>query len=394
MTKKGLIYLASLLLIGACSDNNVITNVDDELNQTFKHRSKTRSIDDVVALANLMETRSRSAKDYEIEVITTETTHPLSRSGERDTLLYFVSNAEHPLIISADESCYPYLAIFDNKNGSLINTISNPTEDNAALLSTLELPLTDRNTFNEIMTRNPVTGLDEGYVGGVFDNVIVSEIDPKVKVEWNQWSPFNDMCPASNDKTYSEHCAAGCVAIAGAQACTVTRHFDNYKGINLDWDKIELFKNGTYRYVYPELAVTIADFIHKIGIAVDMDYSDVSSGADTKKLISRVFLNNRILTCSENKADIEYTLRMHKEGIVVVSSRTKSDFLGIPRGVGHCYIIDGYKKYDSGKAFLHVNFGQGYNNGYFIQNLISPYFSEDSPWNYGHEWHFYCLYKK
>lgn len=339
-----------------------------------------------------METKSRSAKDYDIEVITSNTVTPMSRSGNNDTLLYFVSNAEHPLVISSRENQFPFVAILDGQNGSLIDAINNPDENNVGMLATLDVALTDPEAFNESLLKTAPT-IDNSGTGALWNNIIVSEVDPKVKVEWSQWTPFNNCCPHKDKGDGNK--PAGCVAIAAAQACTVTRHFTSFYGLTMDWDRIvnNLYSSFVYNYD-PETIDIVAKFIYKIGLLVDMDYGDDGSGADTKTMIEKIFTSYYQMQCDTDKKNIEKTLKNHSEGIVIISSRTKSNFLFIPRGIGHCYIADGFKKYEGGRALIHVNYGQGYGNGYYLQNLLSPSFTDDASWQYAHNWNFYCLYKK
>lgn len=129
---------------------------------------------------------------------------------------------------------------------------------------------------------------------------------------------------------------------------------------------------------------------------VDMSYSKEGSSASTDKLIKKLFTDYGV-KCSKDKKDIEWTLRGYKDGIIIISSRTKSDFMGIfPRGSGHAYVADGFKKFKNGTSLIHINMGWGgYMNGYYLENLVSPQFTDDVPeeCNFGHEWKFYCLHK-
>ncbi len=381
MKKKVLIYLASLLLLGACSDNNVITNVDEELNHSNAHRSNVRSIDEVVELANLMETKSRSAKDYDIEVITSNTVTPMSRSGNNDTLLYFVSNAEHPLVISADERCYPYFAILDNATDSLSKLFADSeNEDIATRIISQMLPNSE---IYQQMLKTPV-GIDNDGHGARWDNIIVKTVTPKVKVEWSQSHPFNKYCPAG--------CPAGCVAIAGAQACTVTRHISSFNGNNLDWEKIVGVKNSIDALMYNNQYVTnsIARFISDLGFAIGMNYSPSGSGAKISNLIKKLFSNSSSITYTKDKKKIESTLSDYASGVVIVGSYRKKE---TGETVGHCYIIDGFYKYESGMAMMHVNMGNGANyNGYYLENFSTPTFIEDAPISYPYDWEFHCIH--
>lgn len=61
--------------------------------------------------------------------------------------------------------------------------------------------------------------------------------------------------------------------------------------------------------------------------------------------------------------------------------------------MGHCYIIDGFYKYESGMAMMHVNMGNGANyNGYYLENFSTPTFIEDAPISYPYDWEFHCIH--
>lgn len=100
------------------------------------------------------------------------------------------------------------------------------------------------------------------------------------------------------------------------------------------------------------------------------------------------------MNLSTNKANIRKTLRDYKRGIVIISSRTKKSFLGIKRGSGHAYIVDGYRYYSDGSDLMHVNYGWGGGgNGYFLTRLLAPRFTSNAENKFPHAWNFYCIYK-
>jgi len=91
-------------------------------------------------------------------------------------------------------------------------------------------------------------------------------------------------------------------------------------------------------------------------------------------------------------ASTKNTLK-HNNGIVIISSRTeKNSFWGRPRGIGHAYIADGYLQYSNGSDLIHVNYGWGHSNGYYLSNLMSPHWVSEAPKQYPHSWNFYCIY--
>lgn len=84
-------------------------------------------------------------------------------------------------------------------------------------------------------------------------NAVVEEVKPKVVVEWSQDPPFNKYTP--------NNFPAGCVAVAAAQAFTVTRHCSSFNGVPLDWNELVNVKNASYQYTYPYQTDIIAQLV-------------------------------------------------------------------------------------------------------------------------------------
>lgn len=306
-------------------------------------------------------------------------------SATGDTLLYYVPNEEGGMILSRNKACLPVLAILDNKGFSFERVLNNKQE-NLGILSFL-LSALDYNNSPETLIFPPVDLPDDGSSGGSPKGpvTLVDEVFPKVQIEWGQsGDPFDRYTPS--------HYPAGCVATAVAQAFTVTRHVGVFNNVSLDYDDLIQFRNRGYLDFFPNQADIVGRFIRQIGVAVNMDYSSNESGAKTSdgiKLFSDFGMN-----VSKNKADIKKTLRTYNNGIVIISSRTEKDFIGIPKGKGHAYIADGYRLYSDGTDLIHVNYGWGPSyNGYYLTVLNSPHWTDNAAKQYPHEWEFYCIYK-
>lgn len=124
MKKLLLLPILILAIVGVYSCQNE-KFADEPTVVTAKPETSAgiRSIDDVIAIADYLNpTHSRSGEAYEIEVITSATGKPQSRSGENaDTLLYFVKNIPHPLVIAANKKVYPIRAELDYNGMSLLD---------------------------------------------------------------------------------------------------------------------------------------------------------------------------------------------------------------------------------------------------------------------------------
>lgn len=313
-------------------------------------------------------------------------------SSTGDTLLYYVnfSDAKGGMILSRNTECQPVLAIFDEGNFSFQNILQN-TDINLGALSFILSAVDYNNSPESFSIEQPEMPIDDGGGGGggYVPVTLVDEVLPKVRVEWSQsQDPFNRYTP--------NNYPAGCVAVAVAQAFTVTRHVGAFNGINLNYNDLIQFRDYSYKYLFPNQADIVGQFVRQIGAAVAMDYDASGSGAKTSDGV-KLFSNFGLMNVNTNKANIRNTLKNYSNGIIIISSRTKKPFLGIARGEGHAYIADGYRLYSNGSDLIHVNYGWGPGagnlNGYYLTVLSSPHFTADAPSTFPHDWEFYCIYK-
>ncbi|MGB3063143.1 C10 family peptidase [Sphingobacterium thalpophilum] len=333
-----------------------------------------------------------------VSVLTTEmlakNNATLSRSinsATGDTLLYYVSFSEKEggMVVSRNESCEPVLAILDEGNFSFTKILNNPNQ-NLGALSFILSAVDYNNSISDIEQPDmPIVDDGGGGGGGYVPVTLVEEVLPKVKVEWGQsGDPYNRYTPNGYP--------AGCVATAVAQAMTVTRHVGTFNGITLNYDDLIQFRDYRDLWWAPNQADVVARLLRQVGVAVGMDYKADGSGAKTSDGI-KLFSNFGMMNVSTNKANIRNTLKNYSNGIIIISSRTKTDFLGIPRGEGHAYIADGYRLFSNGTDMIHVNYGWGPGdgnlNGYYLTVLSSPHWTGDAPKQFPHEWDFYCIYK-
>lgn len=314
-------------------------------------------------------------------------------SSTGDTLLYYVnfSNAKGGMVLSRNTKCEPVLAIFDEGDFSFQNVLSNADKNLGAL--SFILSAVDYNNSPEAFyieqPEMPDDGTGGGGGGSYVPVTLVDEVLPKVQVEWSQsQDPFNRYTPSNYP--------AGCVAIAVAQAFTVTRHVGSFNGINLNYNDLIQFHDFTFKYLFPNQADIAGRFVREIGAAVGMDYNASGSGAKTSDGV-KLFSNFGLMNVNTNKANIKNTLKNYSNGIIIISSRTKKPFLGIAQGEGHAYIADGYRLYSNGSDLIHVNYGWGPGNGnlngYYLTVLSAPHFTADAPSSFPHDWEFYCIYK-
>jgi len=210
-------------------------------------------------------------------------------------------------------------------------------------------------------------------------NSTTEKIEPFIKVNWNQGSPYNVYCPSNADG----RALVGCVAVAMAQAMSVSCAPDKPNGsisynssiygalgVNFDeempykWNDILSGSNNRNE---------VARLLYHCGISVKMSYSATSSGAftgDVPSALKQYFSYStsvKAYSRFSNNNDWENLLQSElSAGRPVIYSG--NDGTG---STGHAFDLDGY----DGTSMYHVNWGWGgQNNGYYrIDNLHDQY---------------------
>ena len=227
-----------------------------------------------------------------------------------------------------------------------------------------------------------------------------SAIAPIVKTKWHQNNPYNMKAPTAyyNDGIY--RCAAGCLAVAMAQAMSVYKWpskvmttipgYENkttweYQGVKktakistteagtkIDW------ANALDNYTGQETVVqqqAVSYLMLYCGASVETDY-DVSSGAVTQKAcdaLKKYFGYSYTTYYDSDKGsysssaweDIIYTELDAGRPVIMAGQNNKN--LSVAQG--HSFICDGY----DGNGKYHINWG--WNNGsdgYFLLTGLTP----------------------
>ncbi len=216
-------------------------------------------------------------------------------------------------------------------------------------------------------------------------------VAPMVTTHWNQGAPYNDECPMYFTLGRS---ITGCVATAMAQVLyfqrdksvrevqadmpgysTWTAHetYGNLQvagieeGSPIDWDNM-LDSYGSNATAKQKLAV--AQLMHYCGVAVHMDYTNKSSGAQSSE-VSGAFQKyfgygsaTRYVRASDYTNDQWDNLLYNElaEGRPLYLSGANSS-------AGHAFVCDGY----DGNGCFHINWGWGgQSDGYFLLTSLNP----------------------
>lgn len=406
--KKFSIFFIVLALFSCVKEHDVdLPNaaLRTNTNEKIKIRSQKDIESIVFSLTNadgksLTATKSNRSGGQALEVKALTAAMLEYNTGNTDTLLFAVKDYtnQNNILISANSDCEPILAIFDNFTG-LDDKIFENSEEAASFRPFLENAIAynkDPNSFNkyESLLHDPNVNIasSSGIIalknGG--SKTITAELAPRVQVQWDQkGSPYNTYTP--------NNWPAGCVATAIAQAMTVTRHIGKFNGIPLEWNQLVKMKNSGYQYQYPTEARTIGLLMREIGNAVGMKYGAGGSTAATEDGI-KLLTSTKQFSVNKSKGSIKLVLDENPHNLIIISSRTKkSSWLGVGRGDGHAYIVDGYRIFSDGTDLMHVNFGWGNSQrstGYFLTKLWAPYFVEEAVDKFPHAWKFYCIRRR
>lgn len=226
-------------------------------------------------------------------------------------------------------------------------------------------------------------------------------IAPMIQTKWNQYYPYNMMCPdkngydwrdagfdtghlMTNDQTFY-HCVTGCVATAMAQIMYYHKHpqscpaIDQYEITSKGWTINGLpetdFKWADMKETYngnetDASADAVAELMRYCGQAVTMKYGIGGSSAHVSaEVMAGVFGYSK--KCRELYRD-PYTTSQWEEmvygelaaGRPVLYSGNTGD------GGGHEFIVDGY----DGNGLFHMNWGWGgmSDDYYFVLSLAEP----------------------
>lgn len=221
-------------------------------------------------------------------------------------------------------------------------------------------------------------------------------IEPMIKTQWNQYYPYNMMCPdyhgldrrdAGFDKNIDNpnyHCVTGCVATAMAQvlyyheypencpalpAYTITSKGWTIKELpatTFEWDKMRETYNGDET---GEPAEAVAKLMRYCGQAVMMNYN---IGASSAHLFGDVL--TEVFGYSKNIRELyrdPYTTSQWEEMIYAELAANRPVLYSgqAADGGGHQFIIDGY----DGNGLFHMNWGWGgMSDDYFVLSLANP----------------------
>ena len=187
------------------------------------------------------------------------------------------------------------------------------------------------------------------------------KISPLIKTQWDQLTPYNNMCPNKYP--------TGCLATAVAQVMYYHKYPATY-----DWD---VMKTSYVSTDTGEAADAVAKLMAEVGEKVFMKYEKDGSFTSIKNVSEALRYDYGYSELTELVERDCYTSKSWDELLYneLASSRPVL-FSGqsmTPTGEnGHTFIIDGYEAMD-GVGYFHVNWGWGgYSDDYFLISVLNP----------------------
>lgn len=215
-------------------------------------------------------------------------------------------------------------------------------------------------------------------------------IEPLVKSKWSQGNPYNLTCPEYFNEGRS---VTGCVATAMAQLLYYNREksvdetqatmpaYDTWsahpttgqhlhvegipEGAPIDWANMK----DEYGSANDKQKKAVADLMHYCGVAVKMDYTNKSSGAqshDAFLAFTKYFgYGSSVKYVSNINDDAQWDNIIYNE----IKAQRPIYISGANSSGGHAFVCDGY----DGNYCYHINWGWGgMSDGYYLLTNLVP----------------------
>lgn len=210
-------------------------------------------------------------------------------------------------------------------------------------------------------------------------------IAPLIKTKWNQYDPYNYMCPDGNGKDYDEvgynpnkRCLTGCVATAMAQimyywkwpeSCFGVDSYNTLKALPATTFKWSQMKTTYGNKDTSAAAYAVAELMRYCGQAAFVEYG---TGGSSASLSPDVMVSN--FNYSKNLRELfrdGYTTSKWESIIYEELANNRPVLYGgqTENNEGHQFIVDGY----DGEGLFHINWGWGgLSDDYFVISIADP----------------------
>lgn len=209
-----------------------------------------------------------------------------------------------------------------------------------------------------------------------------ASVEPFVKYQWDQGTPFNNNCPSDGK---GGHCSTGCMAVSLA---TIIAHFKYPETLPECYGYVSSDHSDAYSYDYSAFKTTysssygageIPQFMYHVANLLSTHYEASGSGAQLSKMVptlKSLGYNKNIRAVRRDAYSAEdWDELMYAE----LAAGRPINFMGEHTDLGgHSYICDGYRASD---GFYHILWGWGTNCvGYYDINILNPFIEYISQW--------------
>jgi len=335
--------------------------------------------------SQLVSSFSPLRSESELKLVGTGEQHPQSLlRGDNTSSLYYIYNIGTEggfVIISGDDKAYPVLGYTDQGSFRAEQMPENLNQwlnfYKQELLFAIE---------QEEGASAEISGQWAGLLSGEKQDITPAVLLPTAN--WDQDTPYNDLCPTD---TTGNKAVAGCVATAmgiamkyhnwpekgqgshsyktRTQLIPVSSSFD----VAYDWNNMldTYSTSGGVQNWNEAQATAVSTLIYHCGVAVEMDYGSISSGAYTQDVPTALeknfgydkgmsLINRELYTADEWAARIINELDNDRPVL----------YGGATRESGHFFVVDGYATTGD---YFHVNWGwSGIANGYYRLSSLQP----------------------
>ncbi|MCD7963117.1 MAG: C10 family peptidase [Rikenellaceae bacterium] len=348
MKKKSLLAAVITAMLFSCTkdllENEIIGNDLPEQSESKTSFIKTEEevIDEANYLRSLFNdgtTTKNLPGNYDVSVFKRALTKSLQNSNDT---LFFIVNFENKsgfTFIPADRRIDAILAY--SENGNLIDD----SEENIFMDIVLEgmeqfiyaeLAYLDSVGITDTKGRRGDEIESDGPGDRFYPITGPEKVEPLLTVNWNQGSPYNNLCPLKD----GERANAGCVPIAVAQVMAYHKKPASYNGYNYDWNGMI---NGTNNSATARL---VAD----VGNIMGTTYGWVEDGSSTEYTKAKYCFE--VMGYKNVPSFTDYSihrllapLRDGYPALVRGYSTRTNNFLGLIYSYsgGHMWVVDGFQ---------------------------------------------------
>jgi len=287
------------------------------------------------------------------------------------------------VIVAGDDVAYPIIAYglqgsVDGRNmplaftewmSSVVREITAAARQSQSAVSVKNVAATNKIAWTQLKTGADGT-----------DGAVIQSVSPLLKTTWSQGKYYNSQCPYDASSDYDHRALVGCVATAMSQVMkyhnwpetgvgshsyyhptygTLTADFGatHYAWGSMPWGSVTAYNSA------------VAKLLYHAGVAVEMDYSPVGSGAYTGQVAEALksFFRYKKTAVYEHRSSYPVATWESKLRVELDAGRPLV-YRGRGSG-GHAFVCDGY----SGTSYFHFNWGwNGWYDGYFYLSSLTP----------------------